>query len=103
MSNVLLICSGGMSSAIVLKNLEKEFNKIGESVHAKAVGSGQAQEEISTGNWDLILVAPQVRNRMKVFREYAEQYGTPICSIPPVAYGPLGGSELNKTVKEHLR
>lgn len=60
MSNVLLVCSGGMSSGVVLKNLEKEFQKLGEPLQAKAVGSGQAQDEISTGEWDLVLVAPQV-------------------------------------------
>ncbi len=47
MSNVLLVCSGGMSSGVVLKNLEKEFQKLGEPLQAKAVGSGQAQDEIS--------------------------------------------------------
>ena len=102
MSNVLLVCSGGMSSAIVLKNLEKEFQKLGEPLHAKAVGSGQAQDEISTGEWDLVLVAPQVRNRLKTFQQYADQRGISICAIPPLAYGPLGGSELVKTVKEYL-
>ncbi|EFT75620.1 hypothetical protein HMPREF9599_00876 [Cutibacterium acnes HL050PA2] len=56
-----------MSSGVVLKNLEKEFQKLGEPLQAKAVGSGQAQDEISTGEWDLVLVAPQVRNRLKTF------------------------------------
>ena len=102
MPNVLLICSGGISSAIVLKNLEKEFEKRDEKLEAKAVGSGQAQDEISTGDWDLVLVAPQMRNRLKVFRRYADRRGIQICAIPPVAYGPLGGLELVKTVKEHL-
>ena len=69
MSNVLLVCSGGMSSGVVLKNLEKEFQKLGEPLQAKAVGSGQAQDEISTGEWDLVLVAPQVRNRLKTFQQ----------------------------------
>lgn len=72
MSNVLLVCSGGMSSAIVLKDLEKEFQKLGEPLRAKAVGSGQAQDEISAGEWDLVLVAPQVRNRLKTFQQYAD-------------------------------
>ena len=36
MSNVLLVCSGGMSSGVVLKNLEKEFQKLGEPLQAKA-------------------------------------------------------------------
>ena len=102
MSHVLLVCSGGMSSAIVLKDLEKEFQKLGEPLRAKAVGSGQAQDEISAGEWDLVLVAPQVRNRLKTFQQYADRHGIPICAIPPIAYGPLGGSELVKTVKEHL-
>ena len=77
MSNVLLVCSGGMSSAIVLKDLEKEFQKLGEPLRAKAVGSGQAQDEISAGEWDLVLVAPQVRNRLKTFQQYADRHGIP--------------------------
>ena len=50
MSNVLLVCSGGMSSAIVLKDLEKEFQKLGEPLRAKAVGSGRRRTKYRQGN-----------------------------------------------------
>lgn len=91
---VLLICSGGMSSAIVMKALTDAAAKRSVPIEADAVGSGAAQDEIGKGTWEVVLVAPQVRNRYRTFKEYADAAGVPILNIPPRAYSPLGGEAL---------
>ena len=63
MKKVLFVCSGGMSSAIVEKALKTEAEKANVEIQANAVGSGEAQDAISNNDWDIILVAPQVKNR----------------------------------------
>lgn len=94
MTKVLFICSGGMSSAIVEKALDAEAKKAGVEVESSAVGSGEAQDAIANNDWDIILVAPQVRNRFEIFKGYADEKGIRIESIPPRDYSPLGGKHI---------
>lgn len=99
MKKVLFICSGGMSSAIVEKALKKEAQKASIELETSAVGSGEAQDAILNHDWDLILVAPQVRNRYETFKQYADQKQVQIENIPPRDYSPLGGAHLLKLVQ----
>ncbi|WP_179394264.1 PTS sugar transporter subunit IIB [Lacticaseibacillus absianus] len=94
MKKVLFVCSGGMSSAIVEKALKAEADKAGVELEANAVGSGEAQDAIAGNDWDIVLVAPQVRNRFNTFKEYADAKGIRIENIPPRDYSPLGGKHL---------
>ncbi|WP_027340766.1 PTS sugar transporter subunit IIB [Halonatronum saccharophilum] len=99
MKKILIVCSGGMSSAIVVKALKKEATKEGMETEIKAVGTGEYEDTLSNG-WDLVLVAPQVRHRLDVFKEAAEEAETPIAVIDAQGYGPLGGPKLLQQVKE---
>lgn len=90
---VILVCSGGMSSAIVVKSIEKEADKRGLSLTVKAIGAGELAVEMKDG-WDILLVAPQVRHRLNVFKDIADEYQVPVALIPPQGYSPNGGSLL---------
>jgi len=100
--NVLLVCSGGMSSAIVVKAIQSEAAKQGLALNVKSVGAGELREQLKSG-WDVVLVAPQVRHRLAEFKEAAAQSGVPVALIPPQGYTPLGGAtviaEIEKIVK----
>lgn len=88
--NILLVCSGGMSSAIVVKTIQGEAGKKGIDINVKSVGASELGDELKAG-WDAVLVAPQVRHRLKDFEAEAAEYKTPVALIPPQAYTPLGG------------
>lgn len=98
---LLLVCSGGMSSAIVVKAIEKEASKSGLTISVKSVGSGEYAEEVKNG-WDLVLVAPQVRHRADFFREAAAEHNVPLAVIPPQGYNPMGGAVILAEVKKLL-
>lgn len=98
---ILLVCSGGMSSAIVVKAIEKEASKTGMNIEVKSVASGEFPEEINKG-WDIALVAPQVRHRLAFFQEAAAQSGIPVSVIPPQGYSPMGGAVILAAVKKIL-
>lgn len=100
MKKVLFICSGGMSSAIVEKALKTEADKAAVELEANAVGSGEAQDAIEQNDWDIILVAPQVRNRFATFKQYADAKGVRIENIPPRDYSPLGGKHLLEIIQK---
>lgn len=91
---VLFICSGGMSSAITMKAFADAAAHANVDLVSDAVGSGEAQDAIGQGDWDMVLVAPQVRNRYATFKGYADARGIPIENIPPRMYSPLGGQGL---------
>ncbi|GAB6087897.1 PTS sugar transporter subunit IIB [Alkaliphilus crotonatoxidans] len=103
MLKVLLVCSGGMSSAIVVKAIEGECEKQGIKAQVRAVGTGEFEELIQEGPWDIALVAPQVRHRMAVFEAAAKEAKVPITLIIPQAYTPLGGPMLLRQIQDLIR
>lgn len=96
---VLFVCSGGMSSAIVVDALKKEAKKQGQELDVKAIGSSEVALEIN-GAWDVCMVAPQIRHRFDQIKKQCDEAGIPCGAIPPRAYTPLGGPALFKTFRE---
>lgn len=96
---VLFVCAGGMSSAIVVKALQKEAKKHDQDMVVQAIGSNEVADEIGLG-WDVCMVAPQIRHRFDQVKKQADEAGVPCGSIPPQAYTPLGGPLLLKTLNE---
>lgn len=103
MLKVLLVCSGGMSSAIVVKSIEKEAEKQGMPMNVKAVGTGEFEDELKGGGWNIALVAPQVRHRYAGFEAVAKEANIPIALISPQGYGPLGGPKVIEQIKEMIK
>ncbi|GAA0313868.1 PTS sugar transporter subunit IIB [Oceanobacillus sp. FSL W7-1293] len=99
MKKVLFVCSGGMSSEIVVNALKKEAGKHGQDLDVKAVGSSEVDAELDH-HWDAIMVAPQIRHRFKGIKEKADEHGVPCGSIPAQGYNPLGGPTLLKALNE---
>ncbi|MGL4307307.1 MAG: PTS sugar transporter subunit IIB [Cetobacterium sp.] len=96
---ILLVCSGGMSSAMVVKALVKEGQKEGIEIISKAVGAGDLEAELQN-KWDGVLIAPQIRHKIDEFKSLGEEYKTPIEIIDTKGYSPLGGKFLLNQVKE---
>lgn len=96
---VLFVCSGGMSSAIIVNALKKEGEKRGIDLEVKAVGAQEFNAEVSNG-WDVAMVAPQVKHRFDQFKQSADEANVPCLAIPPQAYSPLGGATLLKMVND---
>lgn len=99
---ILLVCSGGMSSAMVVKSLINEGKNEGLEIVSKAVGTSEFQSELQN-KWDGALVAPQIRHKIEEFREIGKENGIPVEVIETKGYSPLGGKYLLKQVKEMLK
>ncbi len=69
---VLFVCSGGMSSAIVVNALKKEGEKQGINIEVLAVGTQEFDSEVRNG-WDVAMVAPQVKHRFDGFKASADE------------------------------
>lgn len=103
MINVLLVCSGGMSSTIVVKSIKNEADKQGIAMNVKAVGTGEFEDELKGGGWNIALVAPQVRHRYAGFEAVAKEVNIPIALITPQGYGPLGGPKVIQQIKDLIK
>jgi PTS system cellobiose-specific IIB component len=90
-----------MSSAIVVKAIEKEAAKTGLAINIKSIGSGEYADEVKNG-WDAVLVAPQVRFRLADFQEAAAGLNIPVAVMPPQAYSPLGGAKALEEIHKIL-
>ncbi|ALB46126.1 MULTISPECIES: PTS sugar transporter subunit IIB [Clostridium] len=100
---VLMVCSGGMSSAIVVQAIKKEADKEGFDLEIKAVGTSDFEDEIQQNKYDLVLVAPQVRHRLNGFKDQANEYNLEVTAIEPMGYTPLGGARVLKQIKSYCK
>lgn len=96
---VILVCSAGMSSAIAAKSLTEAAAAEGIKMEVNEA-STQQFEEMITQDYQLALVAPQIRHRFDTLKPYADNAGVPILLIGPRGYSPIGGKFLMKQIKE---
>lgn len=100
---VLMVCSGGMSSAIVVEAIKKEADKENFPLEIKAVGTSEFYDEVKDNNYDLALVAPQVRHRLNDFKQQAQEFNLDVDTIEPMGYTPLGGARVLKQIKKYSK
>lgn len=100
---VLMVCSGGMSSAIVVKAIKQEAERQNFPLEIKAIGTMEFEDEIAKGELDLVIVAPQVKHRFETFKKQAEGYNLPIELIAPMGYTPIGAPKTLEQIKKHKK
>lgn len=97
---VLMVCSGGMSSALVVDKVKEEAEKDGLSLDMVAVGTTEFENELK--NYDLGLVAPQVKHRFSKLQKVGEEVDIPVALIEPMNYTPMGGRKILNQIKSHI-
>lgn len=97
--NVLLVCAGGMSSAIAAKALKEAAKAENIDMNVQEIGTQGFEDELSKG-YQLAMVAPQIRHRFDVLKEIADKQNIPIILIKPQGYTPIGGPFVLKQIKE---
>ena len=93
---VLLICSSGMSSSVLVSNMQKYAAEENIPLEIEALGRDESSQIAL--KYDLILLAPQVRYQKERFLK-ATNHSIPIDVIEPTSYGTLNGE---KVVKQAL-
>ncbi|MBG9985729.1 PTS sugar transporter subunit IIB [Facklamia sp. DSM 111018] len=97
---VILVCSAGMSSAIAAKSLREAATKEGIAMEVHEASSQMFEEMVAKGNYQLALVAPQIRHRFDTLKPIADQAGMPILQIAPKGYTGIGGKYLLQQIKD---
>ncbi|GAB6098686.1 PTS sugar transporter subunit IIB [Halanaerocella petrolearia] len=92
MCKILLMCSAGMSTSMVVKKMRKAAKKREINVEIDAVGLEKFTDKLS--EFDVFLLGPQVRFKKDDFAKKAEEYGKKLAVIDPVDYGGLKGDKI---------
>ncbi|SET47332.1 PTS system, cellobiose-specific IIB component [Salinibacillus kushneri] len=90
MKNILLACSSGMSTSLLVKKMQDIAKERGIEAEIWAVSQDKA--EIYMEKADVLLLGPQMRFMKRKFSKKADELGVPIDSIDPVAYGRVDGA-----------
>ena len=99
-TKILLVCSSGMSTSLLVKAIQKETDK--QNFPAEVSSAPVAGFEDIIKGADAILVGPQIRHRFERLKEIANREKKPIMIIPPQVYGMVDGKAALNIVKKML-
>lgn len=100
MINILLACSSGMSTSLLVTKMEEEAQERGIDTNIWAVAQDKAEKDMEKA--DVLLIGPQMRFMKKKLKKVGDEMGVPVDSIDPMAYGRVDGKAVLDTALELL-
>ncbi|MDL4839506.1 PTS sugar transporter subunit IIB [Aquibacillus rhizosphaerae] len=98
MKRILLACSAGMSTSLLVSKMKEAADAKGIETEIWAVAQDKAPKEMERA--DVLLIGPQMRFMKKKFSITANEVGIPLDVIDPMAYGRVDGEAvLNKALE----
>ena len=96
MKRIVLCCSAGMSTSLVVTKMEKNAAERGLELKIYAIAEQALRDELDNPSGEIIavLLGPQVRFKLAENKKLTDQYAIPIDVIDPVAYGTLNGAKV---------
>ncbi|PXW92218.1 PTS system cellobiose-specific IIB component [Streptohalobacillus salinus] len=95
MKRIVLACSAGMSTSLLVTKMEEEATSRGLDTKIWAVAQDKAPEAMKEA--DVLLIGPQMRFMKRKFQEIADQENIPLDVIDAMSYGRIDG----KAVLDH--
>lgn len=92
MKKILLLCSAGMSTSIIVRKMREAAASKGIEVEIDAVGLDKFYENLD--KWDVFLLGPQVRFKKEDFSNKAAEVGKRVEIINQLDYGMMKGEKI---------
>ncbi|MCS3434280.1 PTS sugar transporter subunit IIB [Klebsiella sp. BIGb0407] len=92
MKKIMLCCSAGMSTSLLVKKMQEVAVEKGISVEIKAFGVAEFSEQVP--NYDVVLLGPQIKYMLNDLSAKADVYGIKVQSIDMMDYGMLRGDKV---------
>ena len=92
MKKILLCCSAGMSTSMLVKKMRQAADIKGIDCEIDALSVNAFEEAIK--EYDVCLLGPQVRFQLEELKKIAQEYGKSVDAISPQAYGMMKGDEV---------
>ncbi len=90
MVKILLVCSAGMSTSLMVNKMKEHADKKGIEVEIWAVPDAEAADNLEKA--DVLMLGPQVRFLENKMKEIAGS--KPVAVIDMVAYGTMNGEKV---------
>ena len=90
---IMLACCAGMSTSLVVSKMQDEAAKQGKDYKIWAVEQGQIEDEL--GNFDVLLLGPQVRYELKNVKKMFLDKPAEIINMQD--YGTMNGAKVLDT------
>lgn len=96
MKRIVLCCSAGMSTSLVVTKMEKEAASRGLELQIYAIAEQSLRDELQSHGAEIqaVLLGPQVRFKLAENKKLTDAYHIPIDVIEPLAYGTLNGAKV---------
>lgn len=91
MKRILLACSSGMSTSLLVTKMEQHAQSIGEDAKIWAVGQDKAKKEMADA--DVVLIGPQMSFLKGELQKEASKYNIQVDVIDMMAYGMADGKK----------
>lgn len=92
MYNILLVCSAGMSTSLLVTKMQKAAGEQGIEVNIRAIAEADLKNNLE--NLDVLLLGPQVRYMLSKMKDLMEPKGIPVDVINSVDYGTMNGAKV---------
>jgi len=90
--NIVLVCSAGMSTSMLVNKMLKSAEDRGIDAEINAVAESQLKNQLN--ELDVVLIGPQVRYLEKQIRQLVESKGIKVGIIDQMAYGMVKGEKV---------
>ncbi|MCP9312183.1 PTS sugar transporter subunit IIB [Liquorilactobacillus satsumensis] len=91
---IMLCCAAGMSTSILVKNMQAAAKDEGVNAKIFAVPAAEANEKLAQERIDCILLGPQVRYMLGSFKEKVAAQNIPVDVINMQDYGMVKGDRV---------
>ncbi|MBC2341972.1 PTS sugar transporter subunit IIB [Listeria welshimeri] len=92
MKNIMLVCSAGMSTSLLVKKMTEAIEN--KQVEATVIAVAEADFDKHKDNVDVVLLAPQVRFLEKNLKRVLDPLGIPVSIINGIDYGTMDGEKV---------
>jgi cellobiose PTS system EIIB component len=96
MIRVLIVCSWGMSTSLLVDSMLEAAQKRGYELSVEALSAGEYAGRVE--ECDVVLIAPQIRHLRKSIEKLAMATGKPVALIEPFHYATMNGEAVLEQV-----
>lgn len=96
MLRVLIVCSWGMSTSLLVDSLLTAAQAARYDLSVEALSAGEYATRVD--ECDIVLIAPQIRHLRKSIEKLAVSLGKPVALIEPFHYATMNGQAVLEQV-----
>ncbi|WP_028863394.1 PTS sugar transporter subunit IIB [Psychromonas aquimarina] len=85
MKKIMLCCSAGMSTSMLVKKMQKEAESRGLPAEIKAFGAAEFDNQLA--NYQVVLLGPQIKYMQADLQQKANAHGIKVEAINTMDYG----------------